>query len=649
MTALQEDKIEQKPHLENKHQNLKYNYNSQVSQRKFHGSADRMASSLLVVFTLFIVMLNLNGEIPQATGSGLFLGYVILLVFMLYPHEKSSNKGVNYIPLYDMLAALFGTGSFIYLVTSADALSPQGTGLMGFHWTTPALLGLCGMMALGEACRRVAGASITWISFGLFLYAFASGRPVTRIVYDLFFTEQGVMGAAAQVCASYISLFIIFGSFLESIGLTSYFLDLGKLLVGRRAGGAAKSAVISSALCGTITGSSVCNTVNTGSETIPLMKKHGYPPVFASAVEASASIGGQIMPPIMGSAVFLMAVLHHIPYVDLMQRAILPAFLYYLGIFFMVHFYSHKKGLKPLPSSEIPSLSQVWKQSYLLLPLLVFLVLVLLRFPLEQGIFMGIFTCICLGIVDKDITFTRKVVWDVLEKSAKHILPVAAACGMAGVISGVVTTTGLGQYLISAVVSVSGNHLFIALFATMICCLLLGMTVPTIANYVIMTSIFAPILIQGMGMDVLLANMFVFYFGIVSDVTPPVSLASWAAATIAKTDYWETAWMASKLSLGVFMIPYFIAFHPDFMLLDTTVARVVMMVFIASVGMFSLSAGIIGYMYGELSTFTRILFLIGGVLLILPETYTDVVGLVLMSLLVYQRIISFTQRSKKIK
>ncbi|MEG1973030.1 MAG: TRAP transporter fused permease subunit, partial [Oscillospiraceae bacterium] len=374
------------------------------------------------------------------------------------------------------------------------------------------------------------------------VYAFAVGKPLKTIVYNLFYTTSGVIGTPIGVCSTYIALFILFGAFLEATGISNFFIQIANSVAGASTGGPAKVAVISSALCGMVSGSSVANTVTTGCVTIPLMKKTGYKPEFAGAVEAAASTGGQIMPPIMGAAAFLMAEMVGVPYASIAVRAILPAILYFSGIFLMVHFEAKKLGLKGLSKADLPKfMPLIIRQGYLLLPLVVLVVMVMMGRTMSRAAVVATLVAIAVSFLNKENRMTLDGFVSALESGGKNTLSVAVACGIAGIIAGVVTMTGLGQLLITAIVSIAGDVTIVALFLTMITCIILGMGVPTTANYIIMATTCAPILVTGMHINPIAAHMFVFYFGIVADITPPVALAAYAGSAIAKSNPMKTA------------------------------------------------------------------------------------------------------------
>ena len=497
-------------------------------------------------------------------------------------------------------------------------------------------MAVCSILAYMELCRRCVGIPILCVVGALMVYTFANVR-FGKVIYDLFYTTTGMMNTPINVCAKYIVVFIIFGAFLERTGISAFFINLANSLAGASSGGPAKVAVISSALCGMVSGSSVGNTVTTGSVTIPMMKKIGYKPDFAGAVEAAASTGGQIMPPIMGAAAFLMAEYMGIPYGQVALRAILPAVLYFVGIFICVHLEARRLGLRGIPREELPRFLTLLPKSYLLLPLIVLVALVATNTRTMQfSAAIAILVTIGVGLVNRvvnrlthnpdtsDNLTPRKIV-DSLEAGARSSITVAVACAMAGLVAGCITSTGLGSKLITAVVTVSNGRLFIALFLTMLCCIVLGMGVPTTANYCIMASTCAPILIN-IGLPVVAAHFFVFYFGIVADITPPVALAAYAGSAIAGSNPMRTAFNATKLAIAAFIIPYILAFNPAMVLVDTHLLEVIVIAATSLVGMFGLGMGLEGFFRGRLPWYLRLFAVAGGLCLIYPGTLTDVIG-----------------------
>ena len=601
--------------------------------RLYQGVPKQIVRYVLVAFSLFMVWMNMFAVWDERIRRSAFLGMIILLVFVVFPRKKGVSR-VNYIPWYDIVLGLAGAASFFYFTFNADAIIKQGIRIT----TLQMVLGIIGILVLVEACRRAVGLPILIVATGFVLYAFiGKGMSLQRVIYNLFYTTTGVIGTPIGVCSTYIVLFIIFGAFLEATGIANFFIDGANAIAGSASGGPAKVAVISSALCGMVSGSSVGNTVTTGSVTIPLMKKTGYKGEFAGAVEAAASTGGQIMPPIMGAAAFLMAEMVGVEYSDIVVRAILPAVLYFTGIFLMVHFEAKKLGLKGLPREELPKAKALLPKIYLLIPLIALVYMIIKGSTMAKAAIIATLLAIAMSVVGNVVAkathdeahemFTVTRFFDALENGGRSTLSVAVACGIAGIIAGVVTMTGLGQLLISAIVSVANGQLLIALFLTMLTCIVLGMGVPTTANYIIMATTCAPILIDGMGLDKLAANMFVFYFGIVADITPPVALAAYAGAAIAKANPMKTGVNASRLAIAAFIIPYIFAFNPAMLFIDTTIPEVILIIVTSIAGMFSISAALEGYLRTHMNVIERLVGIVAGLMLIYPGAATDVIGL----------------------
>ena len=421
---------------------------------------------------------------------------------------------------------------------------------------------------------------------------------------------------------------------------------MSNAVVGGFSGGPAKVAVVASAFEGMVSGSSVANTVGSGSVTIPLMKKTGYKPEFAAAAEASASTGGQIMPPIMGAAAFLMADYIGVPYSNIVVRAILPAILYFAGVFITVHLEAKKEGLRGLTKEELPKLLPLLKKVYLLIPLilLVYLVSITQR-SIQYAAAIAIIAAIVVSIFNKENRITPKRIWEALAAGGQGMIAVAAACGVAGMIAGTITMTGLANMMINGIVALAGNQVIVALFLTMICCIVLGMGVPTTANYCIMAATCAPILVR-MGVPAIAAHFFVFYFGIVADLTPPVALAAYAGAAIAQANPMKTAITATKLAIGAFIVPYVFALNPAMLLIDTTELDVVLIVITSLIGIFAVSASLEGCFLSNMKWYQRIMCLVGGLLLIYPGLVTDGVGISLVAIVLIIQLI--TRKKSKI-
>ena len=612
-------------------------YDRESNVRIWEGMPKQIVRFVLAGFMAFMVYMNL-----WATWSGqirrcLFVGMVVLFTFFVYPAKKGDVKP-NHMPWYDILLAIVGCIPFFYYVANFTRIVGMGIAI----GQTEVILGVIGILVLAECCRRAVGVPILCVAGVFILYAFV-GRHMSLqlVVYNIFYTTNGIIGTPISVCSTYIALFLMFGAFLEATGVANFFIDCANALVGWASGGPAKVAVVSSALCGMVSGSSVGNTVTTGSVTIPMMKKTGYPGEFAGAVEAAASTGGQIMPPIMGAAAFIMAEMTGFEYSKIIVRAILPAFLYFLGIFLGVHFKAKKLGLKGLPREELPKWGKLLPKIYLLLPLVLLVYMIVSGQTMAKSAIYATIAAIAVSLINKDDRMTPTKFVNGLENGGKNCISIGIACGIAGIISVCITMTGLGGKLITYVVSLSNGHLIIALFLTMICCIVLGMGVPTTANYIIMASTCAPILINGMGMHVLAANMFVFYFGIVADITPPVALAAYAGSAIAKAPPMKTAFNATRLAIAAFIIPYIFAFNNAMIFVgdDVTVWSVASITISATLGMLSIASGLMGYLIHDLKWISRIALIAGGLLMIIPGTVSDLAGFaVLAAIFVLQTI-----------
>ena len=611
-------------------------YDRESNTRPWTGVPGKVIQILLAAFAVFVIYMNLFATWDERVRRCTFLGFVILFVFILFPIRKCmKNQKANRIPVYDVILALAGSGSFFYFVFNSSKIIDHGTRITSLEIA----LGIIGILILAECCRRVTGIPILVVASCFIIYSFYFfiavknqdlAKVVRKVVYNLFYTTTGVIGTPVGVCSTYIVLFIIFGAFLEATGIADFFIACANCIAGWATGGPAKVSVISSALCGMVSGSSVGNTVTTGSVTIPMLKKTGYPPEFAGAVEAASSTGGQIMPPIMGAAAFLMAEMIGVPYADIVVRAILPAILYFTGIFLEVHLRAKRLGLKGIPREELPKAKRLLPKFYLLIPLAVLVYMIIKGYTMSRSAIFATILCIVVSLFDKEHRMTPEKFLNTLATGTKNTLSIAVACGIAGIIAGVVTMTGLGQVFISAIVGISHGKLMIALLLTMVCCVILGMGVPTTANYIIMATTCAPILTTGMGLNAMCANMFVFYFGIVADITPPVALAAYAGSAIAKSDPMKTAFQATRLAIAAFLIPYIFCLNPAMLFIDTTAIQVIQVIVTSFIGMFAIASAIEGYMFRNLLPVTRIILAAAGLMMLYPGTVTDLVGIALV-------------------
>ena len=704
-------------------------YDRESNVRVWEGKPKIFVGIVLAAFSMYCIYVTLFANFLDQVRLSSFLGLVIVMGYLTYPAKKGHVK-VNHMPWYDIVLMVLGTAAFLYYTFRAPVLL---TTRIKTKLTDPVYItaGIVGIVVLCELCRRSVGLPILCVA-GLFLgytiwfYA-KDGKLMSNVVHELFYNENGLLSTPVNVCSKYIVVFIIFGAFLEKTGISEFFISLANGLTGRFAGGPAKVAVISSALCGMVSGSSVGNTVTTGSITIPMMKKTGYDKYFAGAVEAAASTGGQIMPPIMGAAAFLMADYLGVPYSNIIVRAILPACLYFLGVFLSVHLEAKRLGLKGLSREQLPRVKELMKDSYLLLPLAILIYLVCSNMKTMQfSAAVSILATIVVGLISNylkmrkavkntpaedsasfneayllpfaiivylllslrtetmpaliatavisvvvwffscyiimrkayyrirttdeairtetqevhDSLFKPENVFMALENGGRNCISVAVACGVAGLICGCLTVTGLASTVINTIVTISQGKLFLGLLLTMICCIILGMGLPTTATYCIMASTCAPILIQ-MGVPDLAAHFFVFYYGIVADITPPVALAAYAGSAISGGSPMKTGINATRLAIAGFIIPFVFAMSPDMLLINTTWYDVVLITVTSIVGMYGVTVGLSGFSSYEqtgagrvLGILRRVVAIAGGLLLIYPGLLTDIIGCVLVGAVV---------------
>ena len=606
-------------------------YDRESNVRIWEGKPRIAVNMILAIFSVFCLYVTLFASWLEELRLTTFVAWIVFLGYLVFPARKTHQR-VNHIPWYDILLMVVGTGAFLYYAFNAKAIIQQGSHFEDYQ----IVIGIIGVLALAEVCRRSVGLPILIVAGCFLAYALTVGLSnpslwgkLNYTIRYLFYGKEGVLSTPINVCSKFIVVFIVFGAFLERTGIADYFIQVANGLVGRFSGGPAKVAVVASALLGVVSGSSVANTVGSGSVTIPLMKEAGYKPEFAGATEAAASTGGQIMPPIMGAAAFLMADYVQLPYGQIALKAVLPALLYFTGIFISVHLEAKKLGLKGLPKEQLPKMGPLLKKSYLLLPLILLIYLVSTsQKSIQYAAALSIVACIFVTLFSRE---TRIRILEALASGGQGAITVAAACGIAGIIAGTITMTGLANVIINAIVVLAGDSVFVALFLTMICCIVLGMGVPTTATYCIMAATCAPILVR-MGIPLVAAHFFVFYFGIVADLTPPVALAAYAGSAIAKANPMKTALQATKLAIGAFIVPYAFALSPSMLLIDTTALDVGLIVITSLIGIASVSAAMEGYLIENLNWFRRLLALVGGLMMIYPGTRTDIIGLALSGL-----------------
>ena len=620
-------------------------FDRESNTRVWEGIPKLIVTCILATFSLFCIYVTFFATWLDEVRLTSFVAFIVFIGFLVFPAKKGTQKA-NYMPWYDIVMLIAGTGSFLYYCFNASEIVARFS-IRPFE----VIIGIVGILCLAELCRRSVGIPILCVAGALLIYALIWGSTnpsffarITETVRVLFYSKEGILSTPINVCSKYIVMFIIFGAFLERTGIADFFIEIANALVGRFSGGPAKVAVVASAMEGMVSGSSVANTVGSGAVTIPLMKRTGYKPEFAAAAEASASTGGQIMPPIMGAAAFLMAETVGVPYASIVTKAILPAVLYFAGVFITVHLEAKKEGLKGLSREELPRLKKLLKQTYLLLPLFLLIYLVgTSKRSIAYAAAIAIITAIVVSMFNKEHRITPKRLLEALAAGGQGMITVAVACGVAGIIAGIIGVTGLAYLLFNGIVALAGNHVIVALFLTMLCCIILGMGVPTTANYCIMAATCAPILVQ-MGVPMVAAHFFVFYFGIVADLTPPVALAAYAGAAIAQANPMRTAITSTKLAIGAFIVPYVFALNPALLFIDTTIPEVILICVTSLVGMFGVSMALEGYLLCNMRWYERIVSIIGGLLLIYPGAVTDVIGLLIVAVVV---LLQYIDRKKQ--
>ena len=599
--------------------------------KQYGGLFAKFISVFAVCFSIFQVYTGVFGLLDAHLQRAVHLSFGLVIVYLLYPSRKAWRRDRKVRPADIVLAILAGL-SPIYIITQYQELVKRA----GTMTEIDLIVGVLGVVLVIEAARRVVGVPIVCVVLFFLAYGFLGpyapgmlahrGLTLEQLVSHLYFTTEGIFGIPLGVSSSFIFLFILFGAYLESTGLGQFFIDLANALAGWARGGPAKVAVLSSGLMGTVSGSSVANVAGTGSFTIPMMKKLGYDKNFAGAVEASASTGGQLMPPIMGAAAFLMAEFIGIPYMEVVKAAAIPALLYFLGIWLGTHFEARKNNLQGIPRELLPNVWVIFKErGHLAIPLVVIVYLLVVGYTPMRAALMGILLSICAAMLRKRTRLSLRQIINGLEAGARGALGVLVACAAAGIIIGVVTKTGVGLKLASALIDFSGGVMILTLACVMLTSILLGMGVPTTANYVITSTIAAPALVA-MGVPILAAHMFVFYFGIVADITPPVALAAFAGAAISGGNPIRTGIDASKLAVGAFLIPYIFVYNPVMLMIDATPLGLVHVVVTAVIGMAGVSAAMIGFFITRCSWWERVLMLVGGLMLIDPGTVTDLSG-----------------------
>lgn len=602
-----------------------------------------------VALTVFHLYTGYFGTLPSQKQGAVHLGTALGIIYLLYPAKKEWRNTHKKVPWYDVTLAFTAMYVTYHKIIFFDSILQSR--VSGYS-TIDIIISILGIALVLEATRRTVGLPIVIVAGVAIIYTLVGkyiptqilshpGFSMDRITTNLWYRESGIFGTPIQISAKFIYLFLFFGVILVHTPIGKFFNDIAFALTGRFTGGTAKAAVVASALQGTVSGSSVGNTVASGSFTIPMMKKAGFTPEFAGATEAAASTGGQIMPPMMGAAAFIMMEYLGVSYATIMLAAVVPAILYFTGIFIGTHFEAKKLKIIGLPKSELPRFKDLLiRDGYMLIPLFVIIGTIMSGFTPQRAALFGILSAYLVSLVRKDSRMNVRQIVNVLEQGARVALPVIAAVATAGIIAGVVSITGLGAKFASGIIALSSGHLILALFFTMIACIILGMGLPTTANYVVTATIAAPALINDFMVAPLAAHMFVFYFGIVADITPPVCLAAYAGAGIAKANPFKTGVTAVKLAIAAFIIPYIFIYNPMLVLVDVVVWKLIIGVLAAVLGMIGVSSAVIGFFIRNSRIWERIVLFGAGLMLIIPEFLSSGIGLVLIG------IIWFIQRKR---
>ncbi|KGX92734.1 C4-dicarboxylate ABC transporter [Pontibacillus halophilus JSM 076056 = DSM 19796] len=663
-------------------QALMQKYDPESSVRQLKGIVAKIVFFGLLAFSIYQLYVLTIHPLPAQIHRTIHLGFGLSLIFLLYPATKR-KQAKGQLGWLDYILSALSVGVGLYWPLKYDEIVMQAGEITQLDF----IFGALAIVLVLEATRRAVGIPITVIALVFLAYAYWGrqmpgflihrGVDLDTIVKSMFFTTEGILGTPLAVSSTYIFLFLLFGAFLVKTGVGQYFNDLAVALAGKRTGGPAKVAIFSSALQGTISGSSVANVVTSGSFTIPMMKRLGYRKEFAGAVEAAASTGGQLMPPIMGAAAFLMIEFIGIDYWTIAKAALIPAILYFAGVWIMTHFEAKRVGLSGLKDEDMPDRKEVFKKLYLLLPIVAIVVYLASGLSITRAALYGILTTMLVGLFREEkyrsiypIVFVAGVIaWmtymtafagaglsfivllesfvpaalltilvsyffdgnfvdtvDALTSGARTALAVVAATAAAGIIVGVVTKTGLGLKLANSLVDLAGGNVLLTLFFTMLAAIVLGMGSPTTANYVITSTIAAPAIIA-LGVSELPAHLFVFYFGIIADITPPVALAAFAAAGVSGGEPIRTGLNAAKLAIAAFIIPYMFVLSPELLMIDTNAWGIIWVTFTAVTGMLAIGAGMIGYWYRKVFLIERIVSVAGGLLLIYPGRLSDTLGI----------------------
>lgn len=615
-------------------------YDTEARFRALEGWQAKLVSLIAIAMSCFHFYTSGFGLLLAQKQGAVHLAFTLCLVFLLYPATSKQSK-TSGIPFYDFILGAVGVASAMYLVVFFNDLTTRA----GLPTQTDLIMGFLLIVTLLEATRRISNPVLPCLAIVALLYCYVGrslpdmiahrGFSIPRIVNHMYLGTEGIFGTPLEVSSTFVFMFILFGAVLEKTGLGKFIIDLSMALAGWSTGGPAKVAVVSSGLMGTVSGSSVANVCTTGMFTIPLMKSVGYEPHFAGAVEAVASTGGQIMPPVMGAGAFIMAQFLGVPYIEVALAAVVPALLYYFAVMVQVHFEATRLGLKGIPWSQLPPLWPLLKsKGFLLIPLIAIIYFLLAGYTPLKAAFNGILVSFVLSWLNKETRLTPQRIMEAFESGARGAIGVACACATVGMVVGMGTLTGLALRIANAIVTLAGGSKILTLFYTMLASIVLGTGLPTTANFIVTSTMAAPALFK-LGVPAKAAYMFVFYFGIAADLTPPVALAAYAGSGIAGSDPMKTGVTAFKLALAGFLVPYIYVYNPMLLFIDVVPMVMVQAIFTALLGVFLLAMATIGFYKAYLAWYMRIIALGGALGLLIPGTLTDLAGLAVLVLIYF--------------
>ena len=619
-------------------EDLMRKYDTEARFRALTGWQGQLVALLAVAMSCFHFYTSGFGLLLAQMQGAVHLAFTLALVFLLYPATSKQSK-TSGIPFYDFILAALGVASALYLVFFFNDLVTRA----GLPTTTDLVMGFILIATLLEATRRISNPVLPCLAIIALLYCYFGrympqmlahrGFSVARIVNHMYLGTEGIFGTPLEVSSTFVFMFILFGAVLEKTGLGKFIIDLSMALAGWSTGGPAKVAIVSSGLMGTVSGSSVANVCTTGMFTIPLMKSVGYEPHFAGAVEAVASTGGQIMPPVMGAGAFIMAQFLGVPYIQVAVAAIVPALLYYFAVMVQVHFEACRLGLKGIPWSQLPPIWPLLKsKGFLLIPLIAIIYFLLAGYTPLKAAFNGILVSFVLSWLNKETRLTPVRIYEAFQAGARGAIGVACACATVGMVVGMGTLTGLALRIAGAIVTAAGGSKILTLIFTMCASIILGTGLPTTANFIVTSTMAAPALFQ-LGVPAMAAYMFVFYFGIAADLTPPVALAAYAGSGIAGSDPMKTGVTAFKLALAGFLVPYIYVYNPMLLFIDVVPMVMVQAICTALIGVFLLAMFSIGFFKAHLAWYMRILAFGGAIGLLIPGTTSDLAGLAVLAVI----------------